>query len=126
METKVEETKLLINQEAEVVQNTKGIRGEIGLGTPSSIMKNMYHATHFTREDSNNKKNPNKKVWVKNHRAPSLKQFARKQAADGNVVAKDFLANKLGAKDQKRSDANVALAKTIATATKLTKKGSKK
>jgi hypothetical protein len=97
----------------------RGDRGEVGTPTASLTIKQQYHATYFTREDANNKQNPNKKKWVRNHGAPSLKRFARSLLAKGDQTAKDWFDCKHGALNAKRSDANEKAAREAATATRL-------
>jgi len=111
---------------SKVVELVKRDRGIVGVATPSLAIKQLYHQAFFKREDANSKHNHNKKVWVKTTGAPSLKQFARRLAKEGDVVAKEWLQNKLGAKDAKRSDTNIAAAKAAASATKSAKKSTKK
>lgn len=47
-----------------------------------------------------------KHTWVRKGGAPSLRKFAKLQAAAGNQVAKDWLDNKAGALNQERSEKN--------------------
>jgi hypothetical protein len=86
----------------------------------------MYHAKHFVREDAGDKRNTHKKVWVKHPGAPSLKQFARQLIASGDQTAKDWMDHKHGSLNAERSDANQALTKVVAAATKSSKKATKK
>ena len=104
----------------------RGERGFVGEATAALTLKQMYHQAHFQRVDAEDKRNPNKKVWVQNPGAPSLKRFARKLVASGDTVAKDFFANKKGAKNAQRSEANIKKAMESGSATKLKKKASKK
>jgi hypothetical protein len=112
--------------EIKEAEYTRGVRGEIGTATAADTVKQRYHATHYNRVDAEDKRNPNKKRWIKNTNAPSLKQFARKLMASGDANAKDFMANKHGAKDAKRSEANIASTKAAAAATKMGRKATKK
>jgi hypothetical protein len=86
----------------------RGERGEVGTATAKLTLVQLWHNAHFTRRNAEEKRNPNKHVWVANQGAPSLKQFAREQAKSGNKVAKDWFANKKGAKNEKRSEKNQA------------------
>jgi hypothetical protein len=100
-------------------ERQRGARGEIGVATASLTIKQRYHEAFFKRVDAGNKNNPTKKVWVKSEGAPSLKQFARKLLASGDANIKEWFANKNGAKDQHRSDANIKAAREAAAATKV-------
>lgn len=104
----------------------RGERGEVGEATAGLTIKQKYHQTYFTRVDADDKHNPNKRVWVKNEGAPTLKQFARHLAKDGDQVAKDWFAHKRGSMNAKRSDANIKAAKEAASATKAAKRKTKK
>jgi hypothetical protein len=79
-------------------------RGEVGEATPALTIKQQWKAAK-TRL--------------------SLKAYVRVQVREGNQVAKDWLANKSGKRNQKRSDANIALAKVICSASKAARKKSK-
>lgn len=89
-------------QEEKVSADQRGPRGEVGVATAALTIKNRWHQ----REG--------KKV--------SLKAFARKLAAEGDQVAKDWLAHKAGSLNQKRSEKNVARVALEKAATKLAKK----
>ena len=86
--------------------NPPGERGEVGVATAGLTIKQKWHETHFTRKDVGDKHNPRKRVWVKNHGAPSLKRFARDLAKSGDTVAKDWFAHKGGSLNAERTDAN--------------------
>lgn len=101
---------------------TRGPSGEKGEPTASLTIKQRYHQAHFDRVDAEDKRNPNKKRWVKHTKAPSLKEFARQLVSQGDTVAKDWFEQKAGALNEKRTDANEALARTCAAATKLEKR----
>jgi hypothetical protein len=96
-----------------------GNRGELGVATASKTIKRQYHLAHFDLVDAEDKRNPNKKRWVKHPKAPSLKKFAHELASQGDIVAKNWFEQKGGALNAKRSDANEALTVTIAAATRL-------
>lgn len=96
----------------------RGSRGELGEATASLTLKQRYHQSHFKRVDPEDKYNPNKRIWVKNEDAPSLKQFARKLLASGDISAKEWFANKNGAKNVSRSEANIKAAMEASNATK--------
>jgi hypothetical protein len=87
-------------------ERPRGDRGELGQATAGQTIKQMYHAAHFTRKDVGDKHNPRKRVFVKNHGAPSLKKYARELAKSGNQVAKDWFAHKAGSLNAERTDAN--------------------
>jgi len=76
----------------------------VGTGTPASRLKALYHAS----------------MTEKSHLR--LKAFARSLAKDGTdeqkQLVQDWQANKHGALDQPRSDANIALASTCSSTTK--------
>lgn len=116
-ENKVEETKE--NKKEEVA---RGSRGEIGTATAGLTIRQKWHEAHFQRVNAGLKSNPNKRVFVRVEGTPSLKQFARQLLKDGDPVAKQWFANKLGAKNQKRSDANIKAARETGQATKAAKR----
>lgn len=86
--------------------NPPGERGEVGQPTAALTLKQRWHAAHFTRKDVGDKHNPRKRVWVRNHGAPSLKRYARELAKSGDVNAKDWFAHKSGSLNAERTDAN--------------------
>lgn len=84
-----------------------GPRGEVGKATAKLTLVQLWHNAHFNRHDIGDRTNPRKREWrPKPGGAPSLKQFARKQVAAGNEVAKEWFFNKSGGNDQSRSDKN--------------------
>lgn len=83
-----------------------GDRGELGVATAGLTIKQRWHEAHFTLKDVGDKHNPRKRVWVRNHGAPSLKKYARELAKSGDANAKDWFANKSGAKNEERSEKN--------------------
>src|SRR5262249_48606826 len=87
-------------------ESARGDRGEVGQATAGLTIKQKWHEAHFTRKDVGDKHNPRKRVWVKNHGAPSLKRFARDLAKSGDTVARDWFAHKGGSLNQVRTDAN--------------------
>ena len=91
-----------------VNQSTKGERGEVGTASASQTIKQLWHTQQK----------------AKGQRL-TLKRFARQLLKDGNTVAEEWLANKAGTKDANRSEANIALSRTIASATKLNRKAKK-
>lgn len=99
-------------------QRPRGYNGVLGEATASLTIKQRYHEAYFKRVDAEDKDNPGKRIWVKLEGAPSLRQFARKLLANGDPNAKEWFGNKKGAKDEKRSDANVKAAHDAAAATK--------
>jgi len=103
-----ETTEPVETKKAEPEAPSRGDRGEVGVATAALKIRQLWHETHFTRKDVGDKNNPVKRIWVPNHGTPSLKRFARELAKSGNQVAKDWFANKKGAKNQKRSEKNVA------------------
>ncbi len=95
-----------VEKQEETKEVARGDRGELGVATPALTIRQMWHEAHFTRKDVGDKHNPRKRVYVRNHGAPSLKRYARELAKSGNQVAKDWFANKLGAKNAERSEKN--------------------
>jgi hypothetical protein len=91
-----------------VNQSTKGDRGIVGTASASQTIKQLWHASQK----------------AKGQRL-TLKRFARQLLKDGNEVAEEWFKNKAGAKDAGRSEANIALSRTIAAATKLNRKAKK-
>lgn len=112
-ETKTEEKK---------EETRRGDRGEVGTATAGLTIRQKWHAAAFRRESANDKHNPNRTIYVRLEGTPSLKQFARQLVKEGDSTAKEWFANKLGAKNQKRTDANIKAAKDAAQATKAAKK----
>lgn len=94
-----------LEQKQEVTQTpSRGDRGELGVATAGDTMKQRHRSEG---------------------RGLSLKQFARKLEASGDKVAKEWFANKRGAANQQRSDANVKAAMEARTATKAAKRKKK-
>jgi hypothetical protein len=67
-----------------------------------------------------------KNRWKKESRGVSLKQFARELLKKGDELAKRWFANKKGACNQKRSEANVKLTDLVRTATYNARRATKK
>lgn len=86
----------------------RGNRGEVGEATAGLKIRQLWHDAHFSRKDVGDKHNPRKRVWVPNPGPKvSLKKFARELAKSGDAVAKEWFANKAGAKNQNRTEKNV-------------------
>lgn len=85
-------------------QQLRGQKGEVGKATAGGSIKARHRAEG---------------------RGLSLKVFARKLAKDGDEVAEQWFANKLGAANQSRSDKNIAAASASSTATKAAKRKKK-
>jgi hypothetical protein len=103
-------------------EHPPGVRGEVGQPTAGLTIRQKWHEAHFTRQDVGDKHNPRKRIWVRHHGAPSLKRFARDLAKSGDTVAKEWFANKSGAHNQERSDANKSRISLEAQATKSAKR----
>jgi hypothetical protein len=84
-------------------ESGKNSRGEVGPGTPATKVKAL---------------------WRAEGKGMSLKKFARSIVKD-NADAKRWLENKTGKHDTAPKEANVALAKVIAAATKAAKRKKK-
>ena len=95
-------------QTEEIKEIPAGQRGEVGVSTPSSQIKLLWHQEHFVLQDVGNSKNPRKQAYIKHKAAPSLKKYARTLLAQGNEVAVNWYANKAGKLNEKRSDKNKA------------------
>lgn len=108
-----------------VAEKVRGPNGDVGKPTAALLIKLQWHAAHFKLVDTNNHQHPNRQSYLVNKGAPSLKQFARTLAKSGDETAKEWLGNKAGKKNQKRSDANVKAAQAAALATKQGRKKSK-
>jgi hypothetical protein len=108
-----------------VAEKLRGERGELGVATASLTLKQRWHTEHFKLVDTSNHEHPNRQSYVAKPGAPSLRAFARTLLKSGDANAKEWFANKAGAKNQARSAANVQLAKTCASATKMGRKKSK-
>jgi hypothetical protein len=78
----------------------RGERGEVGTPSPGDVMKKLHREKGFG----------------------SLKDLARKLEKDGNEVAAEWFANKAGAANQSRNDANAKRAIESALATKTSRK----
>lgn len=87
-------------------EHPRGDRGEVGQATAGLTIKQRWHEAHFTLKDVGDKHNPRKRVWVRNHGAPSLKRYARDLAKSGDTLAKDWFAHKSGSLNTERTDAN--------------------
>lgn len=87
-------------------EHAPGQRGELGVATASLTIKQRWHEAHFTLKDVGDKHNPRKRVWVRNHGAPSLKRYARDLAKSGDANAKDWFAHKTGSLNENRSEKN--------------------
>lgn len=98
------------NNVQEVARNN---RGELGASTPGDRVKKLWKKTEFVDHP---KRGRVSKSGV------SLRAFAKQQSKDGNADAKDWLKNKHGDNNQKRSANNEKLAKEIAAATKQTRR----
>lgn len=105
---KVEAPEPVETKKAEPEAPVRGDRGEVGVATAALKLRQLWHEAHFTRKDVGDKNNPVKRIWVPNHGAPSLKRFARELLKAGDAVAKEWFANKRGAKNQKRTEKNQA------------------
>lgn len=91
----------------EPTESARGERGEVGTASAGLTIRQLWHAAHFTRKDAGDKDNFRKRIYVPNPGGvPSLKQFARQLLKAGDAVAKEWFANKRGAKNEKRSDKN--------------------
>jgi hypothetical protein len=84
---------------------SRGERGDVGVASAGDTMKKLHRATG---------------------RGLSLRVFARQLLKDGDPVAKEWFSNKKGAKNQKRSEKNIAAAQVAASATKASRKKMKK
>ena len=94
---------------AEDEQSARGERGEVGVATAKLKIVQLWHDAHFTRKDIGDKHNPRKRIYVPNPGgAPSLKRFARELLKAGDPVAKEWFANKRGAKNAKRTEKNAS------------------
>ncbi len=95
--------------QVESQETARGDRGEVGVATAKLKIVQLWHAAHFTRKDIGDKHNPRKRIYVPNPGgAPSLKKFARELLKAGDAVAKEWFANKRGAKNAKRTEKNAS------------------
>jgi hypothetical protein len=90
--------------EPEVV---RGPRGEVGEASISLTLKQKWHEATHNLVEVGDKTNPHRQAWVKKRGAVSLRRFAKDLAASGDKLAKEWFANKAGAKNQKRSEKNI-------------------
>jgi len=86
-------------------ETARGVRGELGVATPGLLMRQR---------------------WKAEGGRGSLKQFARRLLKEGDTVAKEWFANKRGAKNQVRSDKSIQRIAAERTATKAAKRKSSK
>lgn len=93
-------------EETAVQEVARGDRGVVGEASAAMTLKQMWHEANHRLVEAGDKTNPHRQAWVLNRGAPSLKQFAKAQAKAGDKVAKEWLANKAGAKNEERSDKN--------------------
>lgn len=77
-------------------EKTSGSRGEVGQASAGLTIKQRWHEA----------KSQLGALSLGN----SLKTFARRLAKEGDPVAKEWLANKRGARNEKRTDANIKAA----------------
>lgn len=111
------------SKKEEPKEASRGDRGEVGEATAGLKIRQMWHEAHFSRKDVGDKHNPRKRVWVHNPGPRvSLKRFARELLKAGDPVAKAWFANKLGAKNEKRSEKNQARVNLEKQATKAAKR----
>lgn len=97
------------NKQEETKEVPAGDRGEVGQATAGLAIRQKWHEAHFSRKDVGDKHNPRKRIWVPNPGPKvSLKRFARELLKAGDPVAKEWFANKTGAKNQKRTEKNVS------------------
>lgn len=96
-----EETKVAVEK---VTTDSRGDRGEVGTPTAGLTIRQRWHAEAH---------------------GGSLKQFARKLLKEGDSVAKEWFANKRGAKNQKRTDANIKASMEARQATRAAKQKKK-
>lgn len=85
----------------------RGDRGVVGEASNADKLKQEWHEANFKLVDVSDKINPRRQAWAMKAGAPSLKRWAKQQAAAGNQLAKDWFANKAGAKNEVRSDKNI-------------------
>lgn len=96
--SETETTELTPVKESEV---TRGARGELGVASAGLTMRQRWHSA---------------KPGI------SLKRFARQLLKDGDAVAKEWFANKRGAKNAKRDDKSLQRIMSERTATKASKR----
>ena len=92
-------------EENQTQERVRGDKGEVGVATAAKTVKRLY-------SEAGGK--------------GSLKQFVRKLMRDkenpNSAVAAEWFENKAGLKNQSRSDVNIALTRTIASATHMTRR----
>lgn len=85
----------------EVPAPARGSRGELGIATAGLTIRQQ---------------------WWEAGKPGSLKDFARQQVKQGSTVAKEWFANKRGAKNQQRSDKSLQRIAAEKAATKASKR----
>lgn len=88
----------------EVPAPARGSRGELGVASAGLTIRQLWWAAES---------------------GLSLKRFAKQLAKEGNQVAKDWFANKRGAKNAQRTDKSVQRISAERTATKAAKRKKK-
>lgn len=96
----------------------RGDRGFVGTASAAQTLTQRWHQENHLHQDVGDKHNPRKRRWVRKAGSPSLKQYARTLLKAGDALAKEWFANKTGAKNQKRTDKNVARISQEKTASK--------
>lgn len=99
------QTNSTVAKPTEVPAPARGSRGELGVASAGLTMRQLWHAANS---------------------GLSLKKFARQLVKEGNQTAKEWFANKRGAKNAKRSDKAIARIAAERSATKMAKMGKKK
>jgi hypothetical protein len=99
-----------------------GDRGIVGTATPALTMKQRWHEATHVLMNVGDKHNPRKQAWVRKAGTPSLKQFARQLLKSKDALAIKWFADKRGACNQKRTDANLLRASLERQATRVAKR----
>lgn len=95
-----------IEKTEEKQEVARGDRGFVGTASAAQTLTQRWHQENHLHQDVGDKHNPRKRRWVRKAGSPSLKQYARTLLKAGDALAKEWFANKRGAKNEKRSDKN--------------------
>lgn len=99
-----ENTETTVQTPVKDSDSARGSRGELGVPSAGLTIRQLWHAANS---------------------GLSLKRFARQLVKEGNQTAKEWFANKKGAKNEKRSEKNQQRVNAEKSASKLARRGKK-
>lgn len=96
------------NEQTETVLEPKrGNKGNIGTGSPSSKIKDLWHSSCFKRVSNHDHDHPNRTKFVPVKGFMSLKQFSKSLKGENEFLAQEWVGNKTGQLNQVRSENNI-------------------